>query len=203
MNLEPRWSQTWTSVGALAPGGLFEQIRSAYSEPHRAYHTTQHLSECFEHLDHSPLQPSNPAAVELALWFHDAIYDTKAGDNEEKSAKWASEALAALPASLVNEVQSLVLVTKHDAAPATRDEELLLDIDLSILGAPTERFDQYESQIRHEFAWVPKDAYSTARSRILRQFDERRVLYATDHFRANLEPQARKNLRRSLEALAV
>jgi predicted metal-dependent HD superfamily phosphohydrolase len=174
---------------------------AAYSEPHRAYHTLDHLAECFAHLDASPVRPEDAAAVELALWFHDPIYDTKAADNEARSAHWARRALAALPSGDVARIADLILVTKHDAEPATPDEELLLDIDLAILGATPERFAEYERQIRNEYAWVPDDAYRAARARILDAFARRDPLYHTSHFRETLGSQARTNLRQSLARL--
>lgn len=87
MDSVERWQQTWSHLGDAPPPGLIEELLAAYGEPHRAYHTVQHLTECFAHLDSSPRGPRDPASVELALWFHDAIYDTKAADNEARSAE--------------------------------------------------------------------------------------------------------------------
>jgi len=177
---------------------LVEKLVSAYSESHRAYHTLQHLTECFSHLDDYPAEPSDAGLLELALWFHDAVYDTKAADNEAQSAVWARSALTSLSMDDLAKIERLILVTKHDAAPVSYDEKLLLDIDLSILGAPKDRFAEYESQVRREYAWVPEDAYRTARSKILREFQRRSVIYRTLHFREKLERQARINLEFSL-----
>lgn len=190
-------------LDAPAPAGLIEELLAAYGETHRAYHTVQHLSECFAHLDACPIQPAEPASLELALWFHDAIYDTKASDSEAQSAAWARSALDSLDISSLDRIEQLVLVTQHEAAPANADQELLLDIDLSILGSPAERFDEYESQVREEYGWVPEQAYRAARSRVLVQFQKRPVLYHTAHFRDRIEARARENLQRSLDMLAA
>jgi predicted metal-dependent HD superfamily phosphohydrolase len=198
-----RWSQTWEALDRPAPPGLIEGLVSAYGEPHRAYHTLQHLSECFGQLDGCPTDPVAAGLLELALWFHDAIYDTKAADNEAQSAVWAHSALACLPADDVAIIEQLILVTKHDATPASADEELLLDIDLSILGTPEARFAEYETQVRQEYAWVPEAAYRTGRAKILREFQERPVIYHTSHFRDALENQARLNLASSLASLVA
>ena len=198
-----RWIETWSQVGAAPPDGLIQQLVAAYGESHRAYHTVRHLAECFGHLDPCPVRPSDPAALELALWFHDAIYDTKAANNEERSAAWARTALASLSQASLDRIEKLILVTKHEAAPSSPDEELLLDVDLSILGSADERFDEYESQIRQEYSWVPEEAYRMARAQILAQFQSRPALYQTPYFRDTLETQARRNLRRSLDSLAA
>ena len=141
--------------------------------------------------------------LELALWFHDAIYDTRAPDNEAKSAEWARQALGALSPGDLDSIERLILVTQHSGAPSAPDEELLVDIDLSILGASEQRFDEYERQIRHEYQWVPEDVYKRERAKILKHFARLPSLYHTDYFRDLLESQARENLARSLGALAV
>ena len=202
MDLHSRWQRTWQLVGAEAPAGLLDELIAAYGESHRAYHTTEHLAECFGHLDASPARPSDPGALELAIWFHDAIYDTQASDSEARSAAWASRALTPIDPARSEVVEQHILVTAHTGVPSDDDQRLLLDIDLSILGAPTDRFREYEEQIRREYEWVPEDAYRSARSRILSQFEERSRLYHTEHFFDRLEERARRNLRRSLEALA-
>jgi predicted metal-dependent HD superfamily phosphohydrolase len=201
--LANRWQRTWAHLEASAPAGLFEKLAAAYDEPHRAYHTRAHLRDCFRMLDSSRIEPEDRPALELALWFHDAIYDTKASDNEARSADWAVAELSSLGDAPRERIRGLILATQHDAAPESPDQELLLDVDLSILGAAEARFDAYEQAVRREFAWVPEAAYRAGRTRILAQFEERPVLFHTAHFRELLEAQARSNLRRSLTALGA
>lgn len=201
MNPTEVWHETWAHLGKTSPDGLLDSLVQAYREPHRAYHTLAHLEECFGHLERYPGRPHAPGFVLLALWFHDAIYDTRAPRNEEKSAAWARSALANLEPEPLDVVERLILVTKHDAHPATPDEELLLDLDLAILGSSPERFAEYEEQIRFEYSWVPEADYRKARAGVLRQFEDRPVLYHTPHFRELLEARARVNLAASLAAL--
>ncbi|HEX2734120.1 MAG TPA: hypothetical protein VHM70_21070 [Polyangiaceae bacterium] len=201
-DLVPRWQTTWQRVGALPAPGLLDRVRAAYSEPQRHYHTLQHLRECFTLYD-SVVGASPNAAVELALWFHDAIYDPTRQDNEARSADWARSALeeSGAPEALQSRVRELVLATKHGpSAPGTPDAQLLLDVDLSILGAEPERFAEYELQIRREYAWVPEASYRAARAHVLRQFQDRAVLYHTPAIHTLLEARARDNLTRALAA---
>jgi predicted metal-dependent HD superfamily phosphohydrolase len=95
----------------------------------------------------------------------------------------------------------VLLLARHDAQPAGGDAQVLVDIDLSILGAATERFDEYERQVRFEYAWVAPDAFREGRGRILEQFLARPTIYGTPFFRERLEDQARRNLARSLAQL--
>jgi predicted metal-dependent HD superfamily phosphohydrolase len=130
-----RWQAAWGELSAKPPAGLFDELMARYGEPHRHYHTAQHLDECFAQMARDLAQ--RPAEVELALWFHDSIYEPKRQDNEAKSAAWARD--SALSAGVVAEsaqrLHALVMATRHDAVPQGRDEQALVDIDLSILGA--------------------------------------------------------------------
>lgn len=193
------YAEAWAAVGIEPPAELEDELVRRYEEPHRAYHTMQHLTECFAALAPAAHLAERLAEIQLALWFHDAIYDTTARDNEAKSADWAKEALAAKP-DVADRVHGLVMATKHDAVPSG-DAALLVDVDLSILGADEARFEQYDVQIRKEYAWVPDDAYVAARRKILSSFLERETLYGTDWFRERSEERARANLTRALEKL--
>ncbi len=139
----------------------------------------------------------------LALWFHDAIYDTQRQDNEEKSAEWARSAgrRLGLPGSVAERVYNLVMVTRHSAVPNGTDPKILVDIDLSILGAATERFDEYEDQVREEYAWVPGTLFRQKRIEILEEFLGRPSIFNTDYFYKSHEAQARSNLQRSIKKL--
>jgi predicted metal-dependent HD superfamily phosphohydrolase len=171
-----------------------------YAESHRKYHTLRHLEECLSHLDEVQHLAVRPAEIELALWFHDAIYDVRRQDNEERSAEWAraSAEAASLPAKVCDRVQRLVLVTRHNAAPESPDEAILVDIDLSILGASPQRFDEYETAIREEYNWVPGFVFDFKRRSILNGFYRRDSVFRTAHFAKRFERQARENLERSL-----
>jgi predicted metal-dependent HD superfamily phosphohydrolase len=138
----------------------------------------------------------HPAEVEMALWFHDAIYDTKRSDNERRSADWATAILAGAGASSESTalVERLVMVTTHDALPQTLDEQLLVDIDLSIIGANDQRFAEFERQVREEYSFVPGFLFRLKRKAILKSFLEREHVYSTPYFRALLEGKARRNL---------
>ena len=200
------WLASWRALEADPPDAdLLLRLCERYSEGHRAYHTLNHIHECFQQLASYPSEPDNRGEVEIALWFHDAIYDTQRHDNENLSAAWAADSLerAAVPQQVIANVRDLILTTKHHSSPATPDQALLIDIDLSILGAAPDRFDEYERQIRHEYSWVPEDAYHDARGRVLRQFQDRHLLYTTAHFRKTLEVRARENIARSLRSLGA
>jgi predicted metal-dependent HD superfamily phosphohydrolase len=199
------WHETWHELGA--PSGdeaLHRRLKACWSEPHRHYHTLQHLGECLSHFRAVRHMAAHPGEVALALWFHDAYYDPTRSDNEQRSADWARDSVlaAGLPVEVANRVHGLVMTTRHEVAVATDiDSQLLVDIDLSILGAEAKRFDESDLQIRREYAHVPEDQYREGRLRILGGFLARPRLYHTDYFFERLERRARENLKRALARL--
>ncbi len=204
MTLLARWQSAWRQLGASdADEDLFQRLVACYSEPHRKYHTLQHLNECFAHLESVRSIAERPGEVELGLWFHDAIYKTSRKDNEERSADWARDSARAggLSEDQANRIFGLVMITKHNAVPVGRDAEVLVDVDLGILGSAPARFDEYEGQVREEYPWVPGPLYRKERRRILQEFANRPTIYRTDYFRAAYETQARDNIARSLARL--
>jgi len=206
MDWHRRWDQGWQALGRTPPADLLAALLARYTEPARAYHTLQHLAACLHHLDGVRPLVNCPSEVELALWFHDAIYETQprdaAHDNEEASAQWAQQALVAHGVALASaqQVAALIRLTKHGADAVSGDGALLLDIDLAILGADPDRYAEYEMQIRQEYQWVPWPQFCAARSQILRGFLVRPTIYRTAHFRP-YETPARKNLQRAIHTL--
>lgn len=195
-SLEQSWFRAWQNLKLQPPSGLIDQLLVAYSEPQRHYHTEQHLRECLSHFSAAIDLAVHPGEVEIALWFHDAIYELRSHNNERRSAEWAVQALslAGAEVSVTQRVFELIMVTRHDAAPIDSDQRLLVDIDLAILGAPPERFDEYDRQVQAEYIWVPSFIYKMKRRKVLSGFLSRPSIYSMNHFRERYESQARANL---------
>jgi predicted metal-dependent HD superfamily phosphohydrolase len=201
-----RFHALWSALGANASNAVaaFRALQDAYNEPHRAYHDATHIGACLRLLDDPNVRALalHPGEVEAALWYHDAIYDTHARDNEERSACLAEETLgrAGVSREIISRIASHVLATKGHVTD-TSDGRLVIDIDLSILGESEDVFDRFERAIRREYAWVEPHAYSAGRSAVLRKFEEREAIYNTPLFRDRYEARARANIVRALEAL--
>jgi predicted metal-dependent HD superfamily phosphohydrolase len=201
--LQRSWQRCCEGLGAFfAPGGgalaqkLFERLIARYAEPSRHYHSLQHLVECISHFEAAEGLAAHPGEVEMALWFHDAIYELGRHDNELVSASWAVAELlsAGVEPRAVERIRALIMATLHSASPTGTDECLLVDIDLSILGAAEPRFQEYERQIRAEYAFVPEALFNQKRKEILQSFLNRARIYSTEYFFQRLEPVARSNL---------
>ena len=213
--LDATWAAAWSALGRPAPARLQAELMTAWSEPQRHYHDQRHLRECLALWARWREHSLRAGEVAIALWFHDAIYDPQApasGSNELSSAAWAARSLVRTGADsdTAQRVHDLVMATQHgfsqSSAPAalesSADTQLLLDIDLSILGSPAERFERYDRDVRKEYAWVPGFRYQAARAQVLQSFLDRPRLYHGEHAVALLEAQARINLTAALSRLA-
>lgn len=198
--LEPSWQRAWSALGLQPPEGLLEQLVGCYKEPHRAYHSVQHLQECVKLFEESMTLAVNPGELEMALWFHDAVYDPRGHSNERRSADWAVKELSLRGAQqdVLRRVEGLIMATCHTATPSDPDQQLLVDIDLAILGSPPVRFAQYDQQVRAEYSWVPGFIYRMKRKQVLKSFLARMPIFQTDRFRERFEQQARANLQSAI-----
>lgn len=195
--LKDHFQRSFLAAGLKAPDGVFESLAARYSEPSRSYHTLQHIAEGIEHLKAAR---NAPPEVALAWWFHDALYDPKRQDNEEKSAAWAKAVLGATP--LAEKVAAAILATKLGAFAADPAQRLLVDIDLAGLAAPEPRFSEIAAQLRREYAHLDDAAYRVWRLDSLRGFTARAYIYQSPELRS-FETRARKNLERAINALIV
>lgn len=198
------WARVWTELGVrCVPREAHQELIRHYDEPHRAYHNRQHLAECLQvrRLVNAACQA--PAEVDLALWFHDAIYDPLRSDNELRSAQWLDEVArdSGLDDETRRRLYDLVMVTRHDSAPQSVDEAVLVDTDLAILGASFERFEEYDQQVRREYLHVPMSIYRQKRRQILKGFLTRDRIYTTAPYFDAFEQQARANLARAIGRL--
>ncbi len=200
------WQALWHTLGVTPPADQhFAELQQRYAEPARAYHTLRHIDECLAHLRAVEQLVEHLPSVAAALWFHDLIYDPKRSDNEAASAAWAGALLqeAGVMATTRERIQTLILYTQHNQLPPAGDAALLVDIDLAILGAERARFDEYEAQIRHEYAWVPWPTFCHRRAALLQQFLEHPTIYRTPYFHARFTDAARHNLARSIKRLTT
>ncbi|KST63879.1 HD domain-containing protein [Mastigocoleus testarum] len=175
----------------------FALIAKEYSQTGRYYHDLQHIFHVLETIKILENLTNQLTSVELAAWFHDVVYDSKAQDNEEKSAMYATNLMKSLEidSNTIANVNSLILSTKlHQADINDIDSQILLDADLAILGSPVQQYLTYAKNVRQEYAWVSDRDYQNGRRRFLEQFLQRKRIYYTDAMFEKLEQSARSNL---------
>jgi len=171
-----------------------------YNNPNRFHHNLKHILDCLNEFNLVKELTENPKALKNAIWYHDAIYDTHAKDNEEQSAKLAYNFCIEKNQSIkfANRVSNLILATKHSVLPKNIDEKIIVDIDLSILGKSPEEFAEYEKNIRKEYSWVFEQEFKQGRKTILESFLKRPSIYSTEQFQNKYETQAQENLKQSI-----
>ncbi|MEV4515032.1 metal-dependent phosphohydrolase [Dactylosporangium sp. NPDC049525] len=175
-----------------------------WSEPHRRYHTLDHLAVMLGVIDAHAEIADDADAVRLAAWFHDAIYEPFAPDNEERSALLALSVLPDLGVSAdrVAEVARLVRLTAgHSVAAGDRNGALLADADLAILASPPADYARYAAAVRQEYAAVPEDAFRSGRAQILGSFLAEPDLFRAVPARAEWTARAHDNLRAEITTL--
>ncbi|MFE9634250.1 hypothetical protein [Streptomyces sp. NPDC006463] len=204
--LRARWHASAIAAGASGdPAPYADRLLAAWAEPQRRYHTTAHLADVLERIDVLAPYAADPAAVELAAWFHDAVYRPDRSENEERSAVMAERALPELgiDADRTAEVARLVRLTvTHDPAPGDADGEVLCDADLAVLAADPEAYAAYAAAVRAEYGFVPDDAFRAGRAAVLRQLLALPRLFRTPYGTAHWEAPARANLAAELAGLA-
>lgn len=200
-----RFSALWHRLRATGdPAPIFENLSLRWAESHRHYHTFAHLDACLSALDRHRALATHPDTVEISLWFHDAVYDPHASDNEARSAALAISVLRAaqVAAPAIAKVERLILSTRTHQSDSDPDTALLLDLDLAILGASPAAYQSYAAAIRREYAWVPEPDYCAKRAAILTRFLQRPRLFLTAPFFASHETPARANLAQEIQTLS-
>lgn len=196
----------------LAEGSL---LLRGWSEPHRRYHTAEHLTETLaavDELERAGAVDSDEALVARGvLWYHDLVYDPRAapGSNEHRSAMMARDHLHRLGVhtATVDAIEAGVLMTfGHDVpsdAAAPRTLDAVHDADLWILAAPAERYAAYRRQVRQEYAHVPDPDFRRGRTVVMAPFQRRERIYRTEHAHLAWTARARSNLAAELADLSA
>jgi predicted metal-dependent HD superfamily phosphohydrolase len=205
-DLQEKWTlllQNWNISPAVSTP-LFTDLTHRYTAPHRHYHNLDHIAAVLQTLEElRPLAHDYPA-LQLAAWFHDAVYQPGAADNEEQSAALAQHTLTplGLPPTTIAQVVQLILATKtHTPTPGNEDSKLLLDADLATFAAEPAVYNAYAQAIRQEYAHIPDEPFRHGRLQLLQTFLQRPRLFHTDPLHTRLDPLARANIQREITTL--
>jgi predicted metal-dependent HD superfamily phosphohydrolase len=196
---------------SLLSAGMRAQLTGIYSGPGRHYHDLRHIETLLALAREHAHEITDSEAVEAAIWFHDAVYDTRKPDNEVQSADLAVRTLSAIGVSSerLEFIAAMIRASANHQVPrsmealAAQDCALFLDMDLAILASPPEEFARYERGVRMEYDWVPERDWIAGRSQVLRRFLARPSIYTSPQFHRTHEAAARSNLARSLTSLTA
>lgn len=207
--MEARFEALWSRAIGGQAGRAWVRLDAGYREPYRAYHAWPHIEAMLAGLDEVRRAPEFASAhfdeVEMAIFFHDAVYDPRRDDNEAKSAElfrvYAGKH-AAIGAEGVERIAAMILATAKHLPDPDISMRLLLDLDLAVLGSTPERYAAYVQAVRKEYAFVPDAAWRDGRAAVMKHFLARERLYQTDVFHARHEQQARINIAFEIDRIA-
>lgn len=198
-----RWQAVCKGCGFEGTSRDYKRVIRGWSSWGRHYHTLGHLEACLKEFDQVRDLAVNAGEVELALWFHDAVYRTWASDNEARSAVLAAEIMGrgrAEPGA-IERVTAAIIATRHQGREPNGDAALVVDIDLSILGTPEDVYQGFERNVRREYWWVPRRRYVAGRCAILESFLKKTSIYRYPEFQKRYEAAARLNLAAAIASL--
>lgn len=200
---EERWQNLMLAMRLKPSTNCFNELVSAYNEKHRHYHTQKHIEAMLKHFDNTKNLAKAPLEIELAIWFHDAIYKPFSSSNELDSANWARDFLLEQNYSQdgIDRIHKMIMSTLHNGQAKAADEQLIVDIDLTILGTTESVYDEFERNVRKEYKLVPWLIYKRKRKEILEGFLQQENIYKTSFYQERFEDQARINLSRAIQAL--
>lgn len=179
---------------------LGRTLIAAYSEPHRRYHGLGHVDWLLGEARRRAAVIVDAELMGFAIWFHDAVYDPRRGDNEELSAGWAARALP--PGQRTQRVAELIRMTKnHAVGEAVGDAALFLDMDIAILGASSDVYEKYAADIRAEYGHVSDAAFAAGRSAFLEAQLNRQRIFRTDLYEREHGATARANMAWEIDRL--
>ncbi len=183
-------------------GEVFHALKARYGESHRVYHNGDHIRYCLAEFDsiNTALTQTSKDIIELSIWFHDAIYEISAGDNEARSAQWFSSlASGRMNPDITHAVNRCILYTTHLDVPADPCSLYMVDVDLSGLGQDWEGFAADGRKIREENHHLDDEAFIGGQVEFLNRLLSRGRIFYTEYFNARLGNRARQNIIRQLE----
>ncbi len=181
---------------------VFKTVAERYSEPHRRYHTPEHIKHCLRQFDLAADLMDNPDTVEMSIWFHDVIYDVPTTDNELRSAElFRALARDGFDSAFSQTVYDMILITTHQKPPTRTDDKYMVDVDLSSFGLPWEAFKRDSENVRDEFSARSDKEFYSGHIKFMQSLTDRAEFFATEFFREKYEASARDNVDRLIREL--
>lgn len=195
------WDRCVPSPPARDGADVYAELETRYTAPYRHFHNLAHIRDCLRRVDEVASLLVDPDSVELALWFHDVVYEVGASTNERRSAEMFVALSSGARFVFRHRVCSLIMATRHARSVLGNDRRFIVDIDLSGFGAPWDDFIRNGACLREESAALTDAQYHAGQLAFLQRLQRRARLFATDYFHDRYETVARENLRRVLEHL--
>lgn len=201
LDLKAEWDQL-VSLSDIEPAEsevFFHQLCKAYSQPHRHYHTLQHIQHMLEELKLANV--TDPSAY-WAAWYHDFVYNPGDRDNEVNSAAIADSVMTTLSLAdpMISDVKAIIEATKTHNVSGSSESVLsfVLDADMSILGQSADKYQEYSERVEAEFRYLPNFIYRRGRRKFLKGLLGSPKIYETSWFSGRYENTAIDNIQEEL-----
>lgn len=204
MNAE-RFCKIWVDLGEddAWARGLFDEIHAHYATPGRHYHTPAHIKHCLNRLDKIAHLLDDPTAAELAIWFHDVIYEIGSGDNERRSAQYFLDVTRGrLDNGRRARIARHILATIYPSSPTDPDSLFIVDIDLSSFCLPWPQFLRDSANVRRESSASSDAEYARKQQAFLTRLAGSPPFFRSAHYLQHHEQQAQSNICRILALLS-
>ncbi|HEU4843486.1 MAG TPA: pantetheine-phosphate adenylyltransferase [Burkholderiaceae bacterium] len=214
--LRKEWETLWDYAHADAPAiahadQWFVRLTgsTAYGGPARHYHNLDHLvhglCEIRVWAANTGPDPRDVDVIKQAFWFHDAEYGAVHGavSNEEASVQmWLGSSLC----HDMGDAAELIRATDHfqEGAINHRLKDIMLSVDLAILGQDEEVYGNYARGIRQEYIHLTEAKYREQRGGALahlRRKAEAQQLFGNAYFADQYNERAIENMTRELAQL--
>lgn len=180
----------------------WNEIEKCYSSKSRHYHNLGHIENMLIELDNVKSKIKDLDSLLFAIYYHDIIYKSTKNDNEHQSALIFKKRISKTSFTNLSKCIAQIEATKEHKLSDNYDTNVLLDIDLSILGKSTKEYQKYCADIRKEYIIYPDFMYKRGRKKVLKSILDLNSIYKTDFFKQKLENQAKENLRFELNQLS-
>jgi predicted metal-dependent HD superfamily phosphohydrolase len=144
-----------------------------WKEKHRFYHNTDHLIQILQDIEKTPefryLNVYEKHALLLAAFFHDAIYDPKRKDNEDKSINLFITSFKTKDIKMLDTVCDLIECTKHRIRPLEKLKRILWDADNAGFKKGYDKLLKNEKLLAKEYSFVPIKEYKQKRIEFIKR----------------------------------
>jgi predicted metal-dependent HD superfamily phosphohydrolase len=178
------------------------EIERNYTHKSRHYHNLKHLEAMFFELENSNLKVDQLETLQFSIFYHDIIYNSLKSDNEYQSALLFSKRISNTTFPYLEECKTQIELTKAHLKSDVDDTNILMDLDLSILGKSSGEYEIYRKNIRKEYHIFPNFLYHLGRKKVLKSLLNQDTIYKTEVFQQKYEAQVKINLKRELDNLS-
>ena len=199
-SLEAKFLETLSQIGVSQDEArkMFINLTRHYRDKSRGHHSLKHVEECIDWVRGDlKKEISRPVMMELAFYWHDAVYVATRHSNETESAALAIVDLSKTEIQIFEmaEVMTFILTYEGGLKPTTNDAKYFRDIDYWIIGSPRERYLSYMKGIEKEYLpFYSPEEYCSGRLKFLGTLRNQDRLFLTDYFEDNFRQAAIENI---------